>query len=279
MSFVIRRMKEKEVQIALDWAQKEAWNPGFNDRTCFYNADPEGFFIGLLNGEPVATGAAVIYSDNYAFCGLYIVKPEYRGLRFGLQLTEERLKYVGSRVTGIDGVVENVEKYKRLGYVPAYKNIRFKYKPRRQFTSHSNVIPLKNVPFEQLEQYDRRFFPAPRMAFLHCWIHQPDSYSLAYMKDEKVCGYGVMRKCIEGYKVGPLFADTPEIAEALFDCLCSKIKEGPIFLDIPEPNVEGQKMTKQYQMTKVFEVMRMYRNGFPEVDLQGTFGVTTFELG
>lgn len=91
--YSIRRMKEAEVQIAVDWALKEGWNPGLSDANCFFQADPQGFFIGLLDDEPVAVGSAVVYDDTFAFCGLYIVKQEFRKLGFGLKLTQERLKY------------------------------------------------------------------------------------------------------------------------------------------------------------------------------------------
>ena len=53
-------------------------------RTLFYQADPNGFLVGMLDDEPIATGSAVIYDKQFAFCGLYIVKPAYRrqGLGF-----------------------------------------------------------------------------------------------------------------------------------------------------------------------------------------------------
>lgn len=277
--FVIRRMKESELQIAIDWAQKEGWNPGLNDRQCFYQADPHGFFIGLLDDEPIATGAAVAYDDHFAFCGLYIVKQEFRHHGYGMQLTEERLKYAGNRITGIDGVLENVTKYQRIGYISSHRNIRYALRSLPSFSSISHVVDLKNVPFEQLETFDRKYFPAARSNFLRCWISQPNSHALGYMENEQLRGYGVIRKCFKGYKIGPLFAISPKIAQALFESLCSKIKEGPVFLDTPEPNQNAQLLAKQYKMTSTFEVIRMYRNGFPVVDLQGTYGVTTYELG
>ena len=82
--YTIRKMRESEAQIALDWAAKEGWNPGLNDAQIFYNTDPEGFFIGEYEGEIVAVGSALCYDDNYAFCGLYIVAPEHRGKGFSL---------------------------------------------------------------------------------------------------------------------------------------------------------------------------------------------------
>lgn len=278
--FSIREMTENEVTIAIEWARKEGWNPGLNDANCFYQADPQGFFVGLLDDQPIAVGSAVTYGESYAFCGLYIVKPEFRNQGYGLKLTEEQLKYVGKRITGIDGVLENVSKYERIGYIPSHKQIRYEWTGIPEFHHSPHVIDIKAFPFDQLDAFDRKYFPAPRSLFLKGWISQSNSYALGYVDALELKGYGVIRKCYHGYKVGPLFAETPLIAQALFEGLCLKIDEGPVYIDIPEPNSSAQMMVKYYKMTSKFEVIRMYRNGFPEINLhEGIFGVTTFELG
>ncbi len=278
MEYTIRKMKPEEVRIATDWAEKEGWNPGLEDARCFYEADREGFFVGLVDGEPVATGAAVIYDDYFAFCGLYIVKPEWRSHGYGMQLTEARLKYVGNRMTGIDGVLENVEKYKKIGYVPAHKNIRYELANIPAGTCSENIVPItsQDVELPDFKLLDRRYFPAKRNAFLNCWLKQ--GIALGY-KDSTIRGYGVIRRCYNGYKIGPLFAENGSIAEALFLALCSKVKSGPIYLDIPEVNKEALGLVTKYKMKPMFEVIRMYRNGKPKIDLEGIFGFTTFEIG
>lgn len=277
--FVIRRMTKEEIPIAIDWAFKEGWNPGLGDAQCFYEADQNGFFIGLLDGDPIATGCAIAYDDHFAFCGLYIVKGEYRHHGYGIQLTQERLKYLGNRITGIDGVLENVAKYQNIGYVSAHLNTRYEFNSKHSFEVSPHIVDLQSIPFKHIEEFDRKYFPAPRAAFLNSWITQPNGYALGFKKDNTLLGYGVIRKCHQGYKIGPLFADSPAIAESLFISLCSKVNEGPIYLDIPEPNLHALALVKRYQMQPKFEVARMYRNGSPAIDLQGVFGVTTFELG
>lgn len=278
-NFLIRRMKENELQIAVDWAQKEGWNPGLSDANCFFQADHNAFFIGLLGDEPIATGSAVVYDEKFAFCGLYIVKPAFRQQGYGMKLTHERLKYVGDRITGIDGVLENVSKYQRIGYQPAHKNTRYELTNLPAGVPDStNLIHLDALPFEQLEQFDRRYFPAKRSHFLRCWITQPESVALGYA-DHGLQGYGVIRKCFNGYKIGPLFATSLMVARCLFESLCNQVKVGPIYLDVPEPNQNALLLAKHYQMKPSFEVIRMYRNGVPEMDLQGIYGITTYELG
>ena len=54
-AYVVRTMTRPELDVAVDWAAAQGCNPGLHDANCFHAADPEGFLIGLLEDEPVAT--------------------------------------------------------------------------------------------------------------------------------------------------------------------------------------------------------------------------------
>ena len=100
------------------------------------------------------------------------------------------------------------------------------------------------------------------------------------MKDGKLAGYGVIRPCRSGYKIGPLFADDPELAEAIFLALKSEIDPAePFYLDTPEVNRAAVALAERYQMKPVFETARMYTGAKPDLSLDRVFGVTSFELG
>ena len=51
--YIIRTMGLKEVDIAIEWAAKEGWNPGNHDAECYFEADPNGFLIGMLAKNPL----------------------------------------------------------------------------------------------------------------------------------------------------------------------------------------------------------------------------------
>jgi hypothetical protein len=74
----IRPMRPDEISIAVNWAAAEGWNPGLVDDACFAAADPEGFFIGELDGAPAATVSCVNYGASFAFLGFYIVREDCR---------------------------------------------------------------------------------------------------------------------------------------------------------------------------------------------------------
>lgn len=278
--YQIERMDEDGVKTAIQWAAREGWNPGLNDAKCFYQTDPHGFFAGTLNGKIIATGSAVIYDDNFAFCGLYIVDKNYRDQGFGLELTRARLAYIGNRNAGIDGVFNMMDKYTRLGYQFAYNNARYRLEQSAPSPLADQCITsIDKIDFTQLCTYDRLHFPAPRQQFLKCWINQRNCLALAYVQNKRIKGYGVIRACQSGYKIGPLFADTPEIAASLFTHLSQFTKGEELFLDIPENNPSAIELVTQYKMSKIFATARMYLKEEPQLAINQIYGITTFELG
>jgi len=275
-----RRMQRPEVDRAIDWAAAEGWNPGLGDAECFFAADPRGFFVGELNGQMIGSAFAVTYDDRYAFFGGYIVKPEFRHQGFGTQITRAWLAYVGDRNVGLDGVVSMESKYARFGFRLAHRSIRYGGTAHGEGTmGFTEIVELAQVPFGELAAYDRLHFSAPRPAFLQRWISQPGATSLGAIEGGRLVGYGVVRPCRIGYKIGPLFADRESIAEDLFQSLSAVTAGQSIFLDVPEIHPHAMALAERHGMKPVFEVARMYRNGMPSVPITHVFGVTPFELG
>jgi len=278
--YAIRTMMRQEIDIAVDWAAAEGWNPGLHDADCFYAADPKGFLIGLLDDEPVAAISAVKYGDSFGFLGFYIVKPEYRGKGYGIRIWNAALAYLSGRTIGLDGVVAQQGNYRKSGFILAYRNVRYQGSGGGSFTNGTGIVPLATIPFDALCVYDQPFFPDNRTRFLKCWIDQPRSTALGILRNGKPAGYGVLRSCRSGYKIGPLFADGPEFAEELFLALQAHVPEGsPLFLDTPELNAAAVDLAKRHNMTVVFETARMYAGKTPDLPINRLFGVTTFELG
>ena len=272
-------MQAEDVAIAISWAKDEGWNPGLNDATLFYQADNSGFFVGEVDGEIVAVGSAVVYDDNFAFCGLYIVAPKHRNKGYGLELTKQRLAYCAERNVGIDGVLENVEIYQRIGYVPYYQNKRYQFNASTLPYDTSCIETISDQTIEQILLYDRQCFPAPRENFLKAWLKQEQGKSVSFTLNGQVLGYGVRRKCIEGYKIGPLFADNSEIAQQLLNALQEDILGETVLLDVPENNADAVELVESLNMDIVFATARMYQKGLPDICNEKIFGITTFELG
>jgi hypothetical protein len=280
MALDIKPMSVDDLRLTLSWAAAEGWNPGVDDAEAFFAADPGGFLMGWVDGEPIVSISAVAYGDAFGFIGLYICKPEWRGHAHGMMLARAALERLADRTAGLDGVVARIDNYARLGFAFAHQNLRFGGAVTVEDPGDPRVKPIGRQLTPEVIAADAGYFKAPRRSFLEAWLAPGDSRSgLALVEDGAVTGYGVIRDCQEGAKIGPLFAPSAADAEILFRALASRRPTGPVFLDVPEPNRDGVALAERYGLTVQFETARMYRGGTPDLPLSQTFGITTFELG
>lgn len=285
---VIRGMTRAEVIELVGWAAHEGWNPGLHDAEIFWTTDPDAFIAAELDGELIGGGAITSYNGEFGFMGLFIVRPEYRGRGLGHTLWHTRRQRLLDRLhpgatIGMDGVFDMQSYYAKGGFVFSHRTMRFRadigQPPAISPDDDRHLVSLTTVPFDQLLDYDRTCFPAPRPTFLKAWITQPTALALGYQYNGKLSGYGVVRRCGEGCKIGPLFADDAGVAEALYARLAEFAVGGPLFLDAPENNSAAMALVQQHNMTEVFGCARMYLGPPPAVAHERIFGVTTFELG
>lgn len=274
----IRPMSRPDLDLAVAWAAAEGWNPGIHDADAFHHADPDGYLLAELDGEPVGCISSVTYGDTFAFIGFYIVRPEHRGKGYGLALWNAAVQRAGRRIVGLDGVVAQQANYAKSGFQLAYNNIRYEA-PGRPADIPGDLIPLNQIPLDELAAYDAQCFPALRRRFLEAWTALPNATGYGLRHNGRLVAYGQIRSCGTGYKIGPLFADTPGHADQLYTALAAQAPGAPVYLDVPEPNAPATALAQRHNMRESFRTARMYLNGTPTFDLTRTYGVTTFELG
>jgi GNAT superfamily N-acetyltransferase len=267
-------LPQRAARQAIEWAAGEGWNPGVDDEQRFLAADPDGFIATELDGQIAGTVSCALYGDAYAFIGFYIVRADLRGRGIGTELFDRALARAGERAVGLDGVVEQQPVYASLGH----RNER--WRGTGGGTTPDGLVPLSEIDYDELAAYDAAVFGAPRDAFLRAWIDREPGHALAYADDGRVRGYAVLRRCHEGAKIGPLFADDPVVAADLLVAMRAAAGDGsPVFLDVPHANPAAVEIAAASLDSPVFETARMYRNGRPPEDTARVFGVTTFELG
>ncbi|MFC4607522.1 GNAT family N-acetyltransferase [Streptomyces maoxianensis] len=265
-----------------EWAAGEGWNPGRGDVACFHPTDPAGFFIGRLGTRPVSAVSIVRYSDRYAFLGYYLVHPDHRGQGIGLATWRAAFPHAGTRTVGLDAVPAQQATYGRAGFKSANDTIRYSGRPERSGTSAAGagVVPVAPEHIDAIAAYDRQCFPAQRSAFVSRWLTAVGHIAYARLREGRISGYGVIRPALEGLRVGPLFADTPEDAEALFDALTAHAgPEDEVTIDIPETQQAAGALVTARGLEARWHTVRMYTGPVPAVRAERIYGVTTLELG
>jgi ribosomal protein S18 acetylase RimI-like enzyme len=275
----IRNLRPEEIAIAVEWAAAEGWNPGLADANCFAIPDAKGFFVGEIDGEPVATVSSVNYDDRFAFLGFYIVRSDFRDRGHGLRIWNAAIAHAGARVIGLDGVVAQQDNYKKSGFQLAYANVRYGGIVAPPPGPPADVVALDTIPFARVEADDAMVFPAPRSAFLRAWVGTSGHVGRALLRDGKLVAWGVIRPCRTGRKIGPLVADDRAAADAIVQVLLASTNGGEIFLDVPAINREAIALAESLGLKPVFETARMYTGPIAPMRIDRVFGVTSFELG
>ena len=274
----IGTLTPEQAATAVEWAAAEGWNPGLADLSCFLAQDA-GLFLGVQqDGALLAVISATRYAADFGFIGFYIARPESRGQGHGMAVWRAAMAQLEGRLIGLDGVVTQQANYRASGFRLAWNNIRFSGVPTRPDVPAHGIVPAASVPFSALAALDRGSFPAPRENFLQAWLAAPGHRALAHVADGTVTGFGVIRPTRDGHRIGPLGAPDPGAAQALLAALLAGI-DGPVCLDVPEPQREAVRLAEALGLQPVFETARMYTGPAPSLRLDRIFGLTSFELG
>ncbi|QCX80397.1 Acetyltransferase (GNAT) family protein [Streptomyces sp. YIM 121038] len=266
-------------RVVTGWAADEGWNPGLRDAESFFAQDPEGFFVGRVDGEPVSAVSVVNYGPAYAFLGFYLVRPDARGQGHGIATWRAALAHAGDRTVGLDGVPAQQDNYRRSGFAHRHDTMRYVGPAAVGGPVSAHVRPAAEVGHEALLAYDSSCYPADRPRFLASWLGTPGHRALARVDGGRVTGYGVVRPARDGVRIGPLFADTRADAEALLDALTAGLDGALVSIDVPESHAPAVALAEARGMKPTFATARMYTGPVREFAREKVFGITTLELG
>jgi GNAT superfamily N-acetyltransferase len=278
-------MRVDELPTLIAWAGAEGWNPGRHDLEIAWSVDPDAFVVVRDGDEMIGAGSVFSYDGVFGFMGLFIVKPEHRGRGLGTALWYRRRELMLGRLRpgaaiGMDGVFDMVPFYERGGFTLAYRDLRFDgVAPDDPAPAAGGVVELSDVPWNAIAAYDDRHVAAPRHTFLRRWLEAPGSMAVCMVGDGDLVGMAALRACRNGYRFGPVHADTPAIADTLIRALLARVPGAPVQLDVPEPNQAGLAIASEFGMSESFGCARMYFGAAPELPVGNIFGVTSFEFG
>ena len=279
----LNKLTKSHLKTLIDWARNEGWNPGEFDYEVFWETDPDGFYGFFESDKLIAGGAIVSYNGKFGFMGLFIVHPDYRNKGLGRQLWFLRRDKLISRLDegasiGMDGVVAMQPFYSKGGFEIYYKDERYE-RLGEQFHISEFISNIELKDFELISAYDKKCFGFCRDDFLYNWLKMSNAKTFKYKGERSLMGFAVLRKVIEGYKIGPLFADNYNVAQELYKACLNAAVGANVYLDIPMLNENAVKLVKAFKAKYVFECARMYYNSPPEIEINKLFGITTFELG
>jgi GNAT superfamily N-acetyltransferase len=273
---MIRRASLSDLALVLNWAADEGWNPGLDDATAFLAADAGGFFVAEKNGRAVAAISVVNHDAEFAFLGLYLCHPDYRGQGIGFALWTHALGHAETRTVGLDGVAAQQANYAKSGFRPSGATLRVQGSIS---TPAPSLREADTTDINALAALDRAANGYGRAAFLTAWTTPaPTRRTIVIDRPDGVSGFATARLCREGCKIGPLIAPDTATAVTLLQAAAGRTGEDRITVDVPEANGALLARLSSLGFTETFRTARMYRGPAPVTGpmLQA---IGTMELG
>lgn len=266
-----RNASERELGVILDWAAIEGWNPGLDDAAAFFAADPAGFFLAVDGEEPVGAISVVNHNDGFAFLGLYIVRPDYRGQGIGYGLWQHAIAHAGTRAIGLDGVPDQQANYARSGFRHAGKTMRFSGRVEPKTTASIRLAEASDLT--TLIDREAEASGTRKTAYMTAWFSGTANRKTLIHPD----GFLTIRKCRDGAKIGPLVAGDITTALQLIRHAAGIFGE-TVIIDVPDSADALGELCEDLKLTAAFETARMYRGTAP-VSAGGHYAVASLELG
>lgn len=288
----LRCMGEKDLEMVMNWCKEEEWNVGKYDAAAYYALDPKGHFLFLLDKQPVGAISIVKYSPQLFAIGPFIVKKEYRNKGFGSQIWQyaiELLEKNNNATACLNSVPAQISRYAGSGFKKDFHIQRwqksFIKKTSNVEETRENLKQLNSVSIESIIEYDQSIFSAPRKKLLAKFIQNEHIVGFASADEKgKITGFGLIRPCIQGYRIGPLYADHIENAQKLFQTLLGKANNSTVFIDAPSHNPYIEPFTSFFNLDRVSEAdtVAMFRGEVPitlNTNNHKNYAICSLEVG
>ena len=271
----------------------EHWNTSDIVLNCITETD-NGALIIISNKPDEFAGSIVAYNynENYGYFGLFYIRPEFRNRKLGGFLTGAALSRWGNRAVACDSFLMQVDIYKRIGFLPMYENRRYMCSTKNIIkNSHiynvkysnylSKIVSLVECDFNAVVDYDEKNFYTRRSNIISFWLKSSNGLSFGYLDEQKqIKGVIYITEAPDYYRIGPFFADSVTIAEALFYKATSMLEDKLCNIDMPLINNNVYTLINSFNLLESnIRSIRMHKGSLPLNNVDSWYGHLSIELG
>jgi GNAT superfamily N-acetyltransferase len=223
------------------WCIDEGWNIGIHDSEIYYKIDPSGHYVAKTN-ENIASLSLIKHNSSFFTLGPFIVHKSYRGQGVGEALWNKALTRMNQENTDavivLYAVSEQIPRYKKAGFVPGINIQRWHINSNKlnPLSMSDKCISITNKLIPCVSEYSQNHYVTNRELLFNDLLLKPETNGLVFIDDNVIKGFGFIRPCVRGFRIGALVADTPEIAKLLIAGLLVFAKNAPVFIDVPDSN-------------------------------------------
>ncbi|OWF51500.1 hypothetical protein KP79_PYT22225 [Mizuhopecten yessoensis] len=257
---------------------------------CAFKTDPRGFVVAETPSRKlIGCHGFLAHDPSMASMGLWIVDRESQSERVGHQMFGD-LAQRFSAGTNIGTFIwpHNVDRIKDhygisvlKSYMTWYNYGRIDPDTLKPCTDERfKILPASDVDMADILSYDAEIHQIPREAYIQNWIHHEQSKTYVAMRNNKVCGYGVLRSQDSFNQIAPLYADNKHIAKAIIRHLAKHVPGQTVGFSSPLQNSSAIDFAEANNMMKYGRPLLMifYKNKI-DIDTDRVYAVSSNSFG
>lgn len=250
-----------DIPLGLKLARQAGWNQIEPDWRRFLTMQPDGCFVGELDGAAVATTAAFIFGP-VAWIAMVLVDIDSRRKGIATTLLNHTLDFLdeqGVKTVRLDATAAGQPVYEKLGFVPEYPLSR--YMGRVEPSPRPSSLMLPPTIGRQLKAivaFDHRMTATPREKMLARLFEESPEITRALYRDGQVEGYVTGRCGANATLIGPCIA-TAYAGPILLGDAFGHCAGQPVFVDVPRDNASAIEIVEKSGLTVQRHFTRMCR--------------------
>jgi GNAT superfamily N-acetyltransferase len=268
----LRTMTEADIPAGMRLKEISAWNQTAQDWGRFLCASPNGCFVAEVDARVVGTATTISYEDKFAWVGMVLVAPEFRGQGIGTRLLERTIEFLDSakiRTMKLDATPLGKPLYEKLGFVTEYEIERLILKrgpeQLRDVRNSSVQGGLTNAQFEMIIARDRELFGADRSSILRSLHREAPELTMAVWRSGKLNGYIFGREGSFADHLGPWMSADADTCQQLIAIFLQRSTRETVIADCLKANDAAGNLLRRHGFDYSRPLTRMYRgeNRFP----------------
>jgi GNAT superfamily N-acetyltransferase len=248
----LRTMTADDIPAGMRLKDLAGWNQTPADWRCFLESSPQGCFAAEVDGKVVGTAATIVYEQRFAWIGMVLVDPEFRGRGIGTRLLEKTIEHfdsIGIRTMKLDATPAGRPIYQKLGFNDEYEIERWLLK--RPVPQAPPAPGLHSVS-DAVLQLDREIFGADRSSLLRSLASENPDFAMATGRNGEIAGYSFGRRGTLADHLGPWMARDEETAAELLDKFLGRSSRETVFVDV----LQNRRFVSRMLLARGFRVSR-----------------------
>lgn len=261
----IRTMTEHDIATGMRLKELAGWNQTAADWKRFLEASPKGCFVAEIESKICGTAATISFENRFAWVGMVLVDPEFRGRGMGTTLLQTAIAYLDEMripTVKLDATPQGRAIYEKLGFVSEYEIERWVLKRPQGFEAKL-VKPrramLSPLELEEILRVDREVFGADRGSLLRSLYDEAPDFVMRTEDQDALEGYAFGRRGSFADHLGPWVATQEKSVRFLLEEFLQRSSRDHVVADCMKSNAVANKLVRQFGFEYSRPLTRMYR--------------------